>query len=84
MLEYTCLKDTSRKRRKIDISEGIDVNKINASKECNICHYWYFKDTGFKYEPYLCNVCHDLMQKGTSFNDAAIVYGKDLLNYCLC
>ena len=23
----------------IDISEGIDVNKINKSKEGNICHY---------------------------------------------
>ena len=29
---------------RIDISEGIDINKINASKECHICHYWYFKD----------------------------------------
>ena len=48
---------------RIDISEGIDVNKTNASKECDICHYWYFKDIGFKYEPYLCNGCHDLMQK---------------------
>ena len=40
--------------------------------------------TGFKYEPYLCDGCHDLMQKATSFNDAAIVYVKELLNYCLC
>ena len=50
---------------RIDISEGIDVNKISASKECDICHYWYFKDIVlvFKYEPYLCNDCHDLMQK---------------------
>ena len=39
----------------IDISEGIDVNKTNLSKECDICHYWYFKGIGFKYEPYLCN-----------------------------
>ena len=31
---------------RIDISEGIDVNKTNLSKECNICHYWYFKDIG--------------------------------------
>ena len=31
MLEY----------EKIDISEGIDVNKTNLSKECNICHYWF-------------------------------------------
>ena len=29
---------------RIDISEGIDVNKTNLSKECGICHYWYFKD----------------------------------------
>ena len=27
---------------KIDVSEGIDFNKISASKECDICHYWYF------------------------------------------
>ena len=61
---------------RIDISEGIDVTKTNASKECDICHYWYFKDIWFKYEPYLCNGCHDLMQKAVSFNDAAIVYVK--------
>ena len=60
----------------IDISEGIDVNKTNLSKECDICHYWYFKDIGFKYEPYLCNGCHDLMQKAMSFNNFAIVNVK--------
>ena len=61
---------------RIDISEGIDVNKTNASKECDICHYWYFKDIGFKYEPYLCNSFHELLQKAMSFNDVAIVYVK--------
>ena len=66
MLEY----------ERIDISEGIDVNKTNLSKECDICHYWYFKNIGFKYEPYLCNVCHDLMQKAMSFNNVAVVYVK--------
>ena len=40
---------------KIDVSEGIDVNKKNASKECDICHYWWFLDKVFKYKPYLCN-----------------------------
>ena len=29
---------------KIDILEGIDVNKTNASKKFDICHYWYFLD----------------------------------------
>ena len=30
----------------------------------------------FKYEPYLCNGCHELMQNAMSFNDIAIVYVK--------
>ena len=34
MLEYN----------RIDISEGIDISKTNASKECHICHYWCFLD----------------------------------------
>ena len=61
---------------RIDISEGIDVNKTNLSKECELCHYWFFKDIGFKYRKYLCNGCHDLMQKAMSFNYVAIVYVK--------
>ena len=61
---------------RIDISEGIDVNKTNLSKQCDSCHYWYFKDIGFKYEPYLSNKCHDLMKKAMSFNIIAIVYIK--------
>ena len=60
---------------RIDISEVIDIKK-NASKECKICHYWYFKDIEFKYEPYLCNGCHGLMQKAVSFKDVAIFYVK--------
>ena len=58
---------------RIDISEGINVNKRNASKECDICYYWYFKDISFKYEPYLCNGCHSLMHKAINFNDVVVV-----------
>ena len=58
---------------RIDISEAIDVNKTSTSRECDVCHYWYFKDICFKYEPHLCNSCHDLMQKAMSFNDVAII-----------
>ena len=61
---------------RIHISQGIDVNKTKLSKECDICHYWYSKDIGFKCEPYLCNGCQDLMQKAMSFNNVAIVYLK--------
>ena len=54
----------------IDVSEGIDVNKVNVSKEC---------DKGIKFEPYLCSHYHDLMQKSMRFNDVAIasVKGSD-------
>ena len=56
---------------RIDISEENDVNETS-----DIFHYWYFKGIAFKYEPYLCNGCHDLMQKAMSFNNVAIVYVK--------
>ena len=46
-------------------------------QKSDICHYWYFKDIGFKYEPYLCNGCHDLIQKAMGFNNIAIVYIKE-------
>ena len=62
---------------RLGIAERIDINKTNLSKECDICHYWYFKNIGFKYEPYLCNGCHDLMQKAMSFSNVTIVYVKE-------
>ena len=46
---------------KIDVSEEIDVNQTSLSKECMLCHYWYFKDVGFKFEPHVCNKCHDVL-----------------------
>ena len=58
---------------KMDISKGIGINKTNVSKEDHICHYWYFKNIGFEYEPYLFNGCHGLMQKAMNFNNVAIV-----------
>ena len=61
---------------RIYISEGIDVNKTNLSKECDICYYWYFKDIGFKCEPYLCNGVHDLIQRAMSFNNIVVVHVK--------
>ena len=45
----------------IDASEGIDLNKTSASKECELCHYWFFKDVGFKFEEHVSNKCHDLL-----------------------
>ena len=60
---------------RINTLEG--KQKTNLSRECDICHCWYFKDISFKYQPYLCNGCHDLMQKAMGFNNIAIVYIKE-------
>ena len=38
----------------------------------------YFLDNGFKYEPYVCNGCHDLMQKAINLNVAIVsIKGND-------
>ena len=34
-----------------DVPELIDVNKTSASKECDVCHYWYFLNNSFKFQP---------------------------------
>ena len=34
---------------RIDVSEGIDVNKTSESKDHDICHYWYFFDKGLSF-----------------------------------
>ena len=51
---------------KIDVSEGIDVNKTYASKKCELFHCWFFKDIGFKFEEHICNGCHDLLRMAHS------------------
>ena len=29
--------------QKVDVSEGIDVNKTSESEKCELCHYWFLK-----------------------------------------
>ena len=61
---------------KIDVLEGIDTDKIRLSKECMLCHYWYFKDVRFKFEPYVCNKCHDIMMTAYELKSIAILNVK--------
>ena len=67
---------------KSNVSEGIDVNKTSASKECELCHYWFFKDIGFKFEEHVCNKCHDLLTIAHSLKDIAILSAKDATFRC--
>ena len=58
---------------RIDISEGNDVNKTSALKECHIFHYWYFSNYSFKFESNVCNRCHDLLMMSMNLSDIAIL-----------
>ena len=65
------------KHDRIDISEGIDVNKTDKSKKCKFCHHWYFLNKNLLcYGPYLCDGCYDISQKSTDFKNIAIVHIK--------
>ena len=62
--------------KNIDVSEGIDTNKTIVSKECMLCHYWYFKDVRFKFELHVCNKCHDVLVTAYDLKNIAIVNAK--------
>ena len=51
--------------------EELMLKKEMNKKIWDICHYWYFLDKAFKYGPFLCDGCHDLMQKAINFDDFA-------------
>ena len=61
---------------RIDISEGIDADKTNESRECKFCHYWYFLNKNFSYGPFTCDGCYDMGQRSTDFKNIAIVHIK--------
>ena len=66
---------------RIYVSEGTDVNKTSRSKECDICHYWYFLNKGFKFKPYISNRSHVLKMMSMNLSDIAILKIKNI-DYC--
>ena len=61
---------------RIDISEEIDADKTNESRECKFCHYWYFLNKNFSYGPFTCDGCSDMVQRSTDFKNIANVHIK--------
>ena len=59
---------------RIDISEEIDVDMSDKSKECILCHYWHFLNKNFSYGPYLYDGCYNIAQKSIKFKNIAIVH----------
>ena len=66
---------------RIDVSEGIDINKTSASKDCDICHYCYFLNKEVKFQPYVCNRCHDLLMISMNLSYIYILNIKNT-DYC--
>ena len=69
--------------KKITVSEGIGINKTSLSKECTLCHYWYFKDFGFKFETNVCNKCHDVLMTAYELKNIAILNVKGVDSRCI-
>ena len=63
--------------------EKIDVNKTSVSKECEVSHYWFFKDVGFKFEKHVCNGCLDLFMVAYSFKNIVILSAKGATFRCI-
>ena len=68
---------------RIDVSEGIDINQTNKSKECMLWHFWYFKDVGYKFQPYLCNGCHAVSIMAYELKNIAILNVKGIDYRCI-
>ena len=69
--------------KKISVSEGIDTNKTSLSKECMICHYWYFRDAGFKFELHACKKCHDILMTAYELKSIAKLNVKNVSFRCI-
>ena len=61
---------------RIDVSEGIDVNKTSVSKGCDVSHFWYFLKINFKLEPNVWNRCHSLLMMSVNLSHIAILHIK--------
>ena len=65
------------------VFERIDVNRRSESKEHNICYYWYFLNSGFKFQPNVSHRCHDLLMIHTSISNIAILNIKSVDYHCI-
>ena len=68
---------------RIDVSEGIDINKTSKSKECMLCHYWYFKDIDYKFQVSVCNGCHAVSMMAYELKNMAILNAKGVDYGCI-
>ena len=64
---------------RISEGEGTDANRtgLDTSKECNICHFYFFTDRNFLYQPHVYNGCHYASLSTISLTDFKTISVKD-------
>ena len=68
---------------RINVSKVIEANKTSPSKKCDICHYWYFLNEGFKFQLNVCNRSWDLLIMSMNLCDIAILNTKGSVYCCV-
>ena len=48
-----------------------------------LCHYWYFKDISFTFQPYLCNGYHAVSIMAYELKSIAILKAKGVDYRCI-
>ena len=62
---------------RIDISEGIDIEKCKeTSRERSLCKFYYFLDKNFNSGPYLCDGCYDMSMKAVSMQMIIVLISR--------
>ena len=67
---------------RIDVSEGIDIDKTSASKGCMFCHYWYFK-IGFKIKSHVCDHCYNILMTAYNLKCLAVLNFRGIYHRCV-
>ena len=52
-------------------------------QKSDVCHYWYFLNYNFKFQPNVCNRCHDLLMMHVNLRDIAILNIKGSDYHCI-
>ena len=68
--------------QKIDVLEGIDVNKTSASKECEFIIIGFSKIL-IQFQEHVCNKCHGLLTVAYYLKDIAILNTKGNTYRCI-
>ena len=68
---------------RIDVSEGNDVNEASKTKERGICHYRYFLNKWFTFQPYACNRYFDWLIISINLSNVAILKIKNADYSCI-